>query len=671
MTSTIQLRKTSTETETETLPTLCTKSQTCLKASNRLIKRLTAACISNITYLRAVFDEENYVTQNFGTNVKVKMFNKNSTDYGVQQHIKWLKGAFEALDQQYLKSINYVVYTDKNNPYGSIIELYKLNVVYAEVLSDTSNRSLSDNSAETTALDMSLDSQQSSVINSKKNTTTPSFFIPTLQLEEFKSRTKSTLTDAQKMMQTLSLITDQLEDYPDQTYFTMHLRYNQKTPKDYIPSGFSKEAETKPLRISDENRAVISVGDTVTNFHNFQLKACFDTRIIGKGIKRSFAEMSDQVKFDETMSNENTTKIDENSTRMAMNSQKTSDEINESGDLSDNSTLKNIETPDSTHDLINLAKKKLKISPSTPDTPKTPEVLSHLSLNLSKISPIKPKNKTKKPIPPPPLLKSQVPGFPLIAIELLREILLKKIFAPKDLQKTFPMISKDMFVRFTSELEYLEIIPYGPLNSNRFNRKRNINQIKAYKQIILEAGDKNVDINFGIIDKNIEEQWSEMVTNFNIFMAKENRDIYKKNSRKYDLERLLEMSRDTSMATSFTYGDETSGLDLGLSTMNGSRRDECDSLNVTPSFFNKSLGTTTVTNKSCSGKGVSFCLDETCEKTTTCTSSNTKLDCDSTKSTINNTNSTMTSKISHESSINLSASSATLGATTPLKLASE
>ena len=266
------------------LKNLCQTSNTVQSSSTELVKRICAACISNITYLRAIFDDDCYIDQDFG-NIKVKMLNENSTEFGVQQHIKWLKGAFEALDKNYLKSIIYTVYTDKSNPNGSIIEMYKLNVTYAEYVLPEAGFS---------------DETCSSGAN---NTQPASFIIPSLDLEEFKTKQKSNFSDVQKMLVTLGLIVDQLEDFPQQTYFTMKLRYNKRTPKDYSPKGFRKEEgkDVANVGITDCNRICIGLGNTVSNFHSVKLKACYDTRIIGKSLKRKQSTELTNVELEETM----------------------------------------------------------------------------------------------------------------------------------------------------------------------------------------------------------------------------------------------------------------------------------------------------------------------------------------------------------------------------------
>jgi hypothetical protein len=305
------------------LKDLCIQSNTCQASSTELIKRLFAACISNITYLRAIFDEDCYIEQYFG-DIKVKMLNEASTDYGVQQHIKWIKGTFEALENQYLKHIIYIVYTDKDNPNGSIIEMYKVSVTYAEV--DPSSFNLTNKT------------------NKTQDGTEKSFYIPHLNLEEFKTKTKNTFNDVQKMLLTLGMIADELEDFPEKTYFTMKLKYNQRTPKNYNPSGFSKEIDTKPISIKDNNKICINMGESVTNYHSLKLKASYDTRIIGKQLKKSKEK---NVNFEETI-NEKTNKSFTEIQEHTLNSTRTSNFSSTVGtlDISNCSLIKKTENLD-------------------------------------------------------------------------------------------------------------------------------------------------------------------------------------------------------------------------------------------------------------------------------------------------------------------------------------
>lgn len=228
----------------DSLLKLCTEANTSQASSTLLVKRLIATCISNITYLRLIFPEKCYIDQEFGNDNLVKIFDETTDNYGVQQHIKWLRGAFDALDHKYLKCITFAIYTDEDSPETSVVEMYKVSINYAEKSGE---------------------------------------FEPELKLETADS--VKTFDSIQAMLNTLILLTEDLEDFPADACMTMKLTYNKRTPKDYLPNGYVRDRSK--LEVADPDKICIKVGSTHTNFHAVNLKAAFDSRTIGKNLKRS------------------------------------------------------------------------------------------------------------------------------------------------------------------------------------------------------------------------------------------------------------------------------------------------------------------------------------------------------------------------------------------------
>jgi hypothetical protein len=121
-------------TNKQLLQELCIQANQEAASSVLLVKRIMAMTLSNITYLRLVFNDDCYLATPYDDKTMM-MLNENAESRGVQQHVKWLSGAFHALDRQYLKSLIYAFYTDVDDPEGSTVEMYKLNVVYSQKVS--------------------------------------------------------------------------------------------------------------------------------------------------------------------------------------------------------------------------------------------------------------------------------------------------------------------------------------------------------------------------------------------------------------------------------------------------------------------------------------------------------------------------------------------------------
>jgi len=207
------------------------------------------------------------------------MLNENAESHGVQQHIKWLSGAFHALDRQYLKSLIYAFYTDVDDPEGSTVEMYKLNVVYSQKFNIPSK-------------DQETDNQEAKNITANDDELEDSW-MPGIEFEDLQNKTKTTFDDLQKMVLTLSTIVAELEALPPGINMTMRLAYNKHCPKDYLPPGFNRDSKKQP-NIDSKHKVCIRAGSIASKFHGIKLKAAFDTRSVGRGFKRSRYELFEE-----------------------------------------------------------------------------------------------------------------------------------------------------------------------------------------------------------------------------------------------------------------------------------------------------------------------------------------------------------------------------------------
>ncbi|XP_077377494.1 zebrafish testis-expressed 38 isoform X2 [Festucalex cinctus] len=68
------------------------------------VKRMMAAAVSCITYLRGIFPEEAYRSKYLG-DLCIKLLRNDCNTIGATKVVKWLMGCFDALEKQYLQIV--------------------------------------------------------------------------------------------------------------------------------------------------------------------------------------------------------------------------------------------------------------------------------------------------------------------------------------------------------------------------------------------------------------------------------------------------------------------------------------------------------------------------------------------------------------------------------------
>ncbi|XP_077377485.1 zebrafish testis-expressed 38 isoform X1 [Festucalex cinctus] len=199
------------------------------------VKRMMAAAVSCITYLRGIFPEEAYRSKYLG-DLCIKLLRNDCNTIGATKVVKWLMGCFDALEKQYLQIVFISVYSNPNDP-NCIIESYSFKFKYTEK--------------------------------------GPEMGILGNNGIEMKVTLEDTKTATVLLIRKLFLLIQHLGILPDNIHLSMKLYYyDDITPAHYEPPGF-KEGTCDSLCF--EGTAVhFTVGDIRTTFHTFQVRMSAD-----------------------------------------------------------------------------------------------------------------------------------------------------------------------------------------------------------------------------------------------------------------------------------------------------------------------------------------------------------------------------------------------------------
>jgi len=216
--------------------------------SKSFIKQMIALPISSIVYLRGIFGEEHF-SKRFINNLEIKMLkDPKSVDDNAHMMIEWMRGVFDALDKDYLKSVTLTIH-DPADPRENPIESYTFSVEQKD--GDTRSISMQRNGEDLVDAQFSEENLKVAAIN---------------------CLTK--LCDACNVLETL----------PDEVVLNMELAYNdERTPKEYEPPGFQP---SRPKLRGDAEE----VGEVETRFHRLRVKV----------YARQLADLSQDPKISES-----------------------------------------------------------------------------------------------------------------------------------------------------------------------------------------------------------------------------------------------------------------------------------------------------------------------------------------------------------------------------------
>ena len=196
------------------------------------VKKLLTISLSNITYLRSMFNEDAYADKSL-QGIRLKILKEKSGNEEGELMSKWLLGAFDAIERSYLKELVFFVYFDPDHP-EDVYEKYTFNFSYND--GKASFNFHKDDGNKTTEIQMA-----------------------------------NIMDTTRSLLRNLVVITQGLKPLPDSAYLSMKLAYyDEVTPMDYEPEGFGPSAMTeKPM---PRGSFGASIGQVGTSFHSIKLK---------------------------------------------------------------------------------------------------------------------------------------------------------------------------------------------------------------------------------------------------------------------------------------------------------------------------------------------------------------------------------------------------------------
>nr|CAD7440214.1 unnamed protein product [Timema bartmani] len=201
--------------------------------SSLLMQKLVAICVSNITYVRSIFPKDDYADRSVdGSEYKI-LRGRNNTE--VKQVLKWMKGAFDALEKKYLRQMIFAVH--KGSIRDPVLETYTFYFAYKD--GGQFEYSVKDKSGKVASQifgspDASLDLCQSTL----------------------------------KLLANCEQLYWNLEPLPDNRALTMKLLYfDEVTPPDYEPPGFYAADSTSYVYMAEKTPPKIKLGAVQTAFH--------------------------------------------------------------------------------------------------------------------------------------------------------------------------------------------------------------------------------------------------------------------------------------------------------------------------------------------------------------------------------------------------------------------
>ncbi|CAG2056224.1 unnamed protein product [Timema podura] len=211
------------------------------------MQKLVAICVSNITYVRSIFPKDDYADRSVdGSEYKI-LRGRNNTE--VKQVLKWMKGAFDALDKKYLRQMIFAVH--EGSIRDPVLETYTFYFAYKDGGQfEYSVKDKSGKVARSPALVKVTIAMFSSQI----------FGTPDASLDLCQSTLKL-LTNCEQLYWNL-------EPLPDNRVLTMKLLYfDEVTPPDYEPPGFYAANSTSYVYMAEKTPPKIKLGAVQTAFH--------------------------------------------------------------------------------------------------------------------------------------------------------------------------------------------------------------------------------------------------------------------------------------------------------------------------------------------------------------------------------------------------------------------
>lgn len=205
-----------------------------------LMRNILRSSISSIAYLRYLFPENNFVdTQLAGLKIKSLVEGDNKE---IEALNKWMEqGVFDALEKHYLRALVFSVFAKFNDP-SSLLESYTFKFTYP-----------SDGN-------VSLD------FTATKSDGAPQSKLSFMSKEQIQQAWCT-------MIRTLITLSHTLPPLPNERHIAMRLYYYEDvTPVDYNPPGFSTADDAPDFEFVDESERIEIGGSVKTKFHTVSMR---------------------------------------------------------------------------------------------------------------------------------------------------------------------------------------------------------------------------------------------------------------------------------------------------------------------------------------------------------------------------------------------------------------
>ncbi|CAH8611715.1 unnamed protein product [Heterobilharzia americana] len=243
------------------------------------VKKLFAVALSYVLYFRKIFAESAFHDKQL-EEIKLKILKEGYKFPGSSKVVYWLKGCFDAIDRQYLKSATLVLYsTSGNRSEYNVIESYCFKVSY-----EWNNLSLS--------------------VTSKS------------ERESSSLCELSVCSDEGVKLATLNLLKNiesagkRLTKLPPDLMITMKLEYySEVTPENYIPPGF-KHADDIIFNFGEDN-VNVRMGNVRTVHHGIKMHIQTNRRLLPGSIRSTQSTQEDKPVHDLLLNSKGEDKLNE------------------------------------------------------------------------------------------------------------------------------------------------------------------------------------------------------------------------------------------------------------------------------------------------------------------------------------------------------------------------
>ena len=206
--------------------------------SEMFVKKLVALGVSNLTYIRALFPEDAYVSKQL-EGVRLKILRDDGSCNAASKLISWLKGAFDAFSKKYLRQLVVAIHAEGAGP-DEALETYSFYFTYKGNDLSTCNIQREKTKEDKVSSDI------------------------TCSLKEVRQTTL-------EMLRTTIHLTQSLPVLPDKCAISVKLLYFEDlTPHDYEPPGFYS-VPTSSFNFPSETIS-LKIGEVNTPFHGLKFK---------------------------------------------------------------------------------------------------------------------------------------------------------------------------------------------------------------------------------------------------------------------------------------------------------------------------------------------------------------------------------------------------------------